>query len=83
MGTYGQELLVETFGHVLGAITILCGAFCAAPPTSIVGVVLWTGYVGEAVLSHLRTGHLPIVFISVGLSLALTISLRTSMLLQR
>jgi hypothetical protein len=31
----------------------------------------------------LRTGHLPIVFISVGLSLALTISLRTSMLLQR
>ena len=70
MGNYGQQLPVDILGQMLGAITHLCGALCATPPTSIVGVILWTGYVGESVLSHLRTGHLPIVFIFVGLCLA-------------
>jgi hypothetical protein len=71
MGTYGQDLLVETLGHMLGTITILCGALCATPPTSIVGVILWTGYFVEAALSHLRIGHLPTAFISLGLCFAL------------
>jgi hypothetical protein len=69
MGTYGQELLVDTLGYMLGAIAHLC----ATPPTSIVGAILWVGYVGEAVLSHFRTGHFPIVFILVGLCLPLTV----------
>ena len=75
MGTYGQELLVDILGQILGAITHLCGALCSTPPTSIVGVILWTGYVGESVLSHLHSGHLPIVFIFVGLCLALMAAL--------
>jgi hypothetical protein len=74
MGTYGQELLVDTLGHLLGAITLVCGALCATPPTSIVGVILWVGSFGEAVFSHLRTDHLPISFIALGLCLALMLS---------
>jgi hypothetical protein len=76
MATYGQELLVETLGHMLGAITIVCGALCTTPPTSIVGVILWIGYFGEAVLLHLRIGLLPISFISLGLCLALMVGSR-------
>jgi hypothetical protein len=70
MGTSGQELLVETLGQMLGAITLVCGAFCAIPPTSIVGVMLWTGYFGEAALSHLHTAYPPIAVISLGWGLA-------------
>jgi hypothetical protein len=66
MGTYGQELLVDTLGYMLGAIAHLC----ATPPTSIVGVILWAGYVGEAVLSHLRAGNPLIAVIALGLCLA-------------
>ena len=66
MGTYGQELLVDTLGYMLGAIAHLG----AAPPTSIVGLILWAGYIGEAVLSHLRAGSLSISVIALGLCLA-------------
>jgi hypothetical protein len=76
MGTSGQELLGDAFGQMLGAITILCGALCATPPTSIVGAILWMGYFGEAMLSHLRIDLLPISFISLGLCLALMVGLR-------
>jgi hypothetical protein len=66
MGTYGQELLVDTLGYMVGAIAHLG----ATPPTSIVGVILWVGYIGEAVLSHLRAGSLSIAVIALGLCLA-------------
>ncbi len=71
MGTYGQDAMVEILGHMLGAITYFCGALCATPPTSIVGAMLWMGYIGEAVLSYLCAGNLPIALISFGLCLAL------------
>ena len=70
MGTYGQELVVETLGYMLGAITHLCGTLCATSPTSIVGAMLWTGYAGETMLSYLRAGNLPIALISLCLALA-------------
>jgi uncharacterized membrane protein len=73
MGTYGQELLVDTVGQMLGAITHLCGALCATPPTSIVGAILWTGYFSEAVLSHVRVGGPLIAVIAFAMSLALTV----------
>jgi hypothetical protein len=72
MGTYGQELLGDAFGQMLGAMTILCGALCATPPTSIVGVILWAGYLGQAMSAHLREGSISIAIISFGLCLALT-----------
>jgi hypothetical protein len=73
MGTYGQELLGDAFGQMLGAITILCGALCGTPPTSIVGAILWAGYFGQAVLAHLHAGNLPIAFVSLGVCLALMV----------
>ena len=73
MGTYGQEFLVDTLGQMLGAITHLCGALCATPPTSIVGAILWTGYFGEAVFSHVRSGGPLIAVIAFAMSLALTV----------
>jgi hypothetical protein len=71
MGTYGQEFLVDTLGQMLGAITHLCGALCATSPTSIVGAILWTGYFGEAALSHVRAAQLPTAVITLGLCLVL------------
>jgi hypothetical protein len=73
MGTQGQELLGEAFLQMLGAITHLCGAICTTPPTSIVGMILWIGYFGEAMHTQLRAGHLPIAFIALGLCLAFTL----------
>ena len=38
----------------LGAIIVACMALTTIPPTSIVGAVLWTGYLGDVVIAHLR-----------------------------
>jgi hypothetical protein len=40
--------------RILGAVSVACMAFTAIPPTSIVGAVLWTGYLGDIVVTHLR-----------------------------
>ena len=69
MGMYGQELLGDTLGYMVSAIA----HFGATPPTSIVGVILWVGYFGEAVLSHVRACGLLIAVIALGLGLALTV----------
>jgi hypothetical protein len=38
----------------LGAITIICTVLYAVPPTSILGAILLTGYLGGAIASHVR-----------------------------
>ena len=38
----------------LGAITIICTVLYAIPPTSILGAILLTGYLGGAIASHVR-----------------------------
>ena len=38
----------------LGLITIVCTVLYALPPTSILGAVLLTGYLGGAIASHVR-----------------------------
>ena len=38
----------------LGLITIVCTLLYAVPPTSILGAILLTGYLGGAIASHLR-----------------------------
>jgi hypothetical protein len=40
----------------LGAITIVCTVLYAIPPTSILGAILLTGYLGGAIASHVRIG---------------------------
>lgn len=44
----------ETLARALGAITMLCTILYAVPPTSFVGAILVTGYLGGAIAPHLR-----------------------------
>jgi len=46
----------ETLARTLGVVTVACTALYAIPPTSILGAILLTGYLGGAVASHLRIG---------------------------
>jgi hypothetical protein len=50
---YGSS---ETLARSLGFITIVCAVLYSIPPTSIVGAILLTGYLGGAMASHLRIG---------------------------
>jgi DoxX-like family len=40
----------------IGALLLLCTLLYAVPATSILGAILLTGYLGGAVMSHLRVG---------------------------
>ncbi len=50
---YGSS---ENFARTLGVITIACTVLYAIPPTSILGAILLTGYLGGAMASHVRIG---------------------------
>src|ERR1700716_4384681 len=58
---YGSS---ESLARTLGVITVACTVLYAIPPTSIVGAILMTGYLGGAMASHVRIGsplfsHIP------------------------
>jgi hypothetical protein len=48
---YGSS---ETVARSLGIISIVCTLLYSFPPTSFVGAILMTGYLGSAVASHVR-----------------------------
>ncbi len=48
---YGSS---ESFARTLGVISIACTVLYAIPPTSILGAILLTGYLGGAMASHVR-----------------------------
>ena len=48
---YGSS---ESFARTLGIISIACTVLYAIPPTSILGAILLTGYLGGAMASHVR-----------------------------
>ena len=50
---YGSS---ESFARSLGIITIICTVLYSIPPTSILGAILVTGYLGGAIASHVRIG---------------------------
>ena len=50
---YGSS---ETLARSLGLITIVCTVLYSIPPTSILGAILLTGYLGGAMASHVRIG---------------------------
>jgi hypothetical protein len=50
---YGSS---ESLARSLGAITLFCTVLYAIPPTSILGAILLTGYLGGAMASHVRIG---------------------------
>ena len=50
---YGSS---ESLARTLGVITVACTVLYAIPPTSILGAILLTGYLGGAMASHIRIG---------------------------
>ena len=42
---------------VLAILEILCVILYAIPVTSIIGAILFTGYIGGAICTHLRVGE--------------------------
>jgi hypothetical protein len=50
---YGSS---ENLARSLGAISLVCTVLYAIPPTSILGAILVTGYLGGAMASHVRIG---------------------------
>src|SRR3982074_3038553 len=48
---YGSS---ETLARSLGIITIICTVLYSVPPTSILGAILLTAYLGGAMASHVR-----------------------------
>jgi hypothetical protein len=44
----------DNLARSLGLITIVCTVLYAVPPTSILGAILLTGYLGGAIASHMR-----------------------------
>lgn len=46
----------ENLARSLGVVTIVCTVLYAIPPTSILGAILLTGYLGGAMASHVRIG---------------------------
>jgi hypothetical protein len=50
---YGSS---ESFARSLGIIAVVCTVLYSIPPTSILGAILVTGYLGGAIASHVRIG---------------------------
>jgi hypothetical protein len=50
---YGSS---DGLARALGVISIACTVLYAIPPTSILGAILLTGYLGGAMASHVRIG---------------------------
>lgn len=41
----------------LGILQVICLAIYVIPRTSVLGAVLWTGYLGGAIATHVRLGN--------------------------
>jgi hypothetical protein len=41
----------------LGVLQLICLAFYLLPRTAVLGAILWTGYLGGAVATHVRLGN--------------------------
>ena len=67
---YGSS---ETLARSLGVISIVCTVLYAIPPTSFVGAILLTGYLGGAMASHLRIGSPLLTHVLFGFYLGLMV----------
>ena len=74
---YGSS---ETLARTLGVITVACTVLYAIPPTSILGAILLTGYMGGAIATHARIGEPFFAQIGIGVLIWLGPFLRDSRL---
>ena len=66
----------------LAILELSCVAIYLIPPTSVLGAVLLTGYLGGAILTHWRVGDPFIIHIVLGIAIWLGIYLREPRLKQ-
>ncbi|MDR4479572.1 MAG: DoxX family protein [Nitrospira sp.] len=89
MKLMGGAEVSEGFAHMglpaslripLGILELGCVVIYAVPATAVVGAILLTGYLGGAIVTHLRIGE-PVVFqITLGVLVWLGVYLRESRL---
>ena len=53
----------------LGVLELVCVAIYLIPRTAVIGAILLTGFVGGAMLTHLRVGEPPVVHVILGIVL--------------
>lgn len=68
--------LPQSLIHPLGILELLCVILYAIPQTAVLGAILLTGYVGGAILTHLRIGEPVYMQISLGILVWLGLWLR-------
>lgn len=70
--------LAEGFTHLqvpvswampLGVLELSCLVIYLIPRTAVIGAILLTGYLGGAMLTHLRVGEPPVVHVILGIVL--------------
>lgn len=72
--------LSESLRIPLGILEFSCVAIYAIPATSVIGAILLTGYVGGAIVTHLRIGEPVYIQVALGLLIWLGLYLRESRL---
>jgi len=68
--------LPESLIMPLGVIELLCAVVYLVPKTSILGAILFTGYVGGTIITHLRMGEPAYLQIALGIVIWLGLYLR-------
>jgi hypothetical protein len=56
---FGEAGIVEGLITPIGLIELACVVIYLVPPTAVLGAILMAGYLGGAVLTHLRAGQVP------------------------
>jgi hypothetical protein len=68
--------LSESILPLLGTLEILCVLFYAIPKTSVLGAILFTGYIGGTIITHLRVEQNVYLQVTLGLVIWLGLYLR-------
>lgn len=85
MKLMGGAEVMEGFAHMglpeslrvpLGILELSCVAVYLFPATSVTGAILLTGYVGGAIVTHLRVGEPVYIQIALGIFVWLGLHLR-------
>lgn len=71
-----QLQLPEPMILPLGILELLCVVVYAVPRTAVLGAILLTGYIGGAMLTHLRLGEPVYMHVALGVLLWLGLFLR-------
>lgn len=73
---FAQLGLPESLRVPIGILEIACVVFYLIPQTAVLGAILLAGYMGGAILTHLRVGDPVYAQIAIGLLVWLGIYLR-------